>query len=424
VLYQLYDLQHAALTPLRLAAEATQQTFQNPFFPASYTKVGRAVAAGAELIERTTRRWGKPEFGLRTTSIGALTVPVTEQPVLNKPFCTLLNFDRALPAGHPGHDDPKLLLVAPLSGHYATLLRGTVEALLPHHDVYITDWADAKMVPVSRGRFNMEDYITYVMEFIRHLGPDVHVMAVCQPVVPVMAAVSLLAQMNDPCQPRTMTLMGGPIDTSAAPTVVTQLAEKKDIGWFERNVIHTVPVYYPGGLRRVYPGFIQLTGFMSMNLDRHVGAHLGLFRHLVRGDGESAEAHRKFYDEYLSVLDLTAEFYLETVNKVFQERALPTGALKWQDMTVDPAAIERTALMTVEGELDDISAPGQTIAAHRLCRNIPQAMKVNHLQEKVGHYGIFNGRRWREVIEPRIRAFIRSHDARSAQPKLRVVAAE
>lgn len=410
VLYQLYDLQHAALTPLRLIAEATQATFQNPFFPGSYTRLGRTIAAGAELIERTTRRWGKPEFGLPATSVRGREVKVSEVPVLTKPFCTLLNFQREVP-----HDDPKVLLVAPMSGHYATLLRGTVEALIQNHDVYITDWHDAKMVPLSRGRFDLDDYIDYVMEFIRYLGPDVHVMAVCQPAVPVLAAVSLLAQMDDPCQPRSMTLMGGPIDTTAAPTAVTKLAETRDIDWFERTVVTTVPAYYPGGLRRVYPGFIQLTGFMSMNLDRHVGEHLKLFRHLIRGDGESAEAHRKFYDEYLSVMDLTAEFYLQTVNTVFQRHALPKGEMMWRGMTVTPSAITKTALMTVEGELDDISAPGQTIAAHRLCSGIPDHMQVDHLQKGVGHYGIFNGRRWREEIEPRVRAFIRSHDGRASR---------
>ncbi len=408
MLYQLYDLQHAALLPLRLMAEATQQTFQNPFFPGAYTKVGRAMAAGAELIERTTRRWGKPDFGLPTTRIQGRDVAVTEQAVLTKPFCTLVNFERAC-----DRDDPKLLLVAPLSGHYATLLRGTVQALLPHHDVYITDWADAKLVPLARGSFNMEDYIAYVMQFLQFLGPNTHVMAVCQPAVPVLAAVALMAQADDPCQPRTMTLMGGPIDTGAAPTVVTELAETRDIDWFERNVITTVPAYYPGGLRQVYPGFVQLTGFMSMNLDRHVGEHVKLFQHLVRGDGESADAHRKFYDEYLSVLDLTAEFYLQTVAEVFQKRSLARGTLIWNGATVDTGAIERTALLTVEGELDDISAPGQTIAAHTLCRNLPEAMRHNHLQKGVGHYGIFNGRRWREEIEPKVRAFILAHDDRS-----------
>ncbi|HYE53030.1 MAG TPA: polyhydroxyalkanoate depolymerase, partial [Azospirillaceae bacterium] len=397
MLYQLYDLQHAALTPLRLFAEATQATFQNPFIPASYTKVGRAVAAGAELIERTTRRWGKPEFGLPKTVINGREVAVHEKVALRKPFGQLLHFERDTP-----HADPRVLLVAPLSGHYATLLRGTVEALLPNHDVYITDWQDAKMVPLARGRFDLDDYIAYIIDFLHFLGPDTHIMAVCQPAVPVLAAVALMAQMDDPDQPRSMTLMGGPIDTTAAPTQVTQLAATRDIEWFERHVVTAVPPYYPGGLRQVYPGFIQLTGFMSMNLDRHIDAHVNLFNHLVRGDGESAESHRRFYDEYLSVMDLPAEFYLQTVNTVFQEHKLPKGTMTWRELKVDCSAIGKTALMTVEGELDDISAPGQTIAAHRLCSGLPADKKVNLLQKGVGHYGIFNGRKWRENIMPQV----------------------
>ncbi|HYC01658.1 MAG TPA: polyhydroxyalkanoate depolymerase [Azospirillaceae bacterium] len=405
MLYQLYDLQHAALTPLRLFAEATQATFQNPFVPASYTTVGRAVAAGAEIIERTTRRWGKPEFGLPKTVINGREVAVNERIALRKPFGNLLHFERETP-----HADPKVLLVAPLSGHYATLLRGTVEALLPNHDVYITDWMDAKMVPLARGSFDLDDYIAYIMDFLHFLGPDTHIMAVCQPAVPVLAAVALMAQMDDPDQPRSMTLMGGPIDTKAAPTQVTELATTRDIEWFERSVITSVPVYYPGALRQVYPGFIQLTGFMSMNLDRHLDAHVNLFQHLVRGDGESAESHRRFYDEYLSVLDLPAEFYLQTVQTVFQEHSLPKGTMTWRGLKVDCSKIKHTALMTVEGELDDISAPGQTIAAHRLCSGLADEKKVNLLQKGVGHYGIFNGRKWRELIMPQVRSFIRSHD--------------
>jgi len=410
VLYQLYDLQHAALTPLRLFAEATQATFQNPFIPASYTKVGRAVAAGAELIERTTRRWGKPEFGLPKTVINGREVAVHEKVALRKPFGQLLHFERDTP-----HADPRVLLVAPLSGHYATLLRGTVEALLPNHDVYITDWQDAKMVPLARGRFDLDDYIAYIIDFLHFLGPDTHIMAVCQPAVPVLAAVALMAQMDDPDQPRSMTLMGGPIDTTAAPTQVTQLAATRDIEWFERHVVTAVPPYYPGGLRQVYPGFIQLTGFMSMNLDRHIDAHVNLFNHLVRGDGESAESHRRFYDEYLSVMDLPAEFYLQTVNTVFQEHKLPKGTMTWRELKVDCSAIGKTALMTVEGELDDISAPGQTIAAHRLCSGLPADKKVNLLQKGVGHYGIFNGRKWRENIMPQVRSFIRENDRSHAR---------
>ncbi|WP_207480447.1 polyhydroxyalkanoate depolymerase [Arenibaculum pallidiluteum] len=403
MLYQLYDLQHAALYPMRLLAEATQATFQNPFLPASYTRLGRSIAAGAELIERTTRRFGKPAWGLAKTRTPSGEASVAEVKVLRKPFCDLVHFKRSVP-----RQDPKVLLVAPMSGHYATLLRGTVDALLPEHEVYVTDWIDARQVPLSQGRFDLDEYVAYVMEFIRHLGPDVHVIAVCQPAVPVLAAVSLMSQADDPMQPLSMVLMGGPIDTAAAPTVVTQLAETRPLSWFERNVVTSLPVYYPGGLRRVYPGFVQLTGFMSMNLDRHVGEHLKLFEHLVRGDGESAEQHRRFYDEYLSVMDLPAEFYLQTVSTVFQERALARGRFTWRGQAVDPGAITRTALMTVEGELDDISAPGQTRAAHRLCSGLRPEQRQDYCQKGVGHYGIFNGRRFREMILPRIRNFIRN----------------
>ncbi|HZH26562.1 MAG TPA: polyhydroxyalkanoate depolymerase [Azospirillaceae bacterium] len=411
MLYQLYDLQHAALAPMRFLAEATQATFQHPLVPAAYTQAGRAIAAGAELLERVTRRFGKPEFGLPTTVIDGREVAVTERDVLVKPFCTLKRFERATDRG-----DPKLLVVAPLSGHYATLLRGTVEALLPAHDVYITDWVNARNVPLSEGPFGLDDYIAYVIEFLRHLGPNTHVLAVCQPAVPVLAAVSLLAQADDPCQPATMTLMGGPIDTTAAPTQPTRLAEARPLSWFERTVVATVPPWYPGAFRKVYPGFIQLTGFMSMNLDRHVDAHVNLFRHLVRGDGEGADAHRKFYDEYLSVMDLPADYYLQTVQRVFQEHHLPKGCFTWRGIKVEPQAIRKTGLMTVEGELDDISAVGQTSAAHRLCSGIPADRRVQHLQKGVGHYGIFNGRKWREEIMPRVRDFIRANDGGEIAP--------
>ncbi|MDR3516185.1 MAG: polyhydroxyalkanoate depolymerase [Azospirillaceae bacterium] len=405
MLYQLYDLRHVALTPLRLMAEATVTAFQNPFVPAAFTKAGRVVAAGAELVERSTRRYGKPLWGLKTTRIGEDSVAVTERIALHKPFGSLLHFQRAT-----DRQDPRILVVAPMSGHYATLLRGTVEALLPDHDVYITDWEDCRRIPLARGRFDLDAYIEYVIAFLHHLGPNTHVIAVCQPVVPVMAAVSLMAQDDDPGQPASMTLMGGPIDTRAAPTQVTRLAEARTLTWFERHVISTVPAYYPGALRRVYPGFVQLSGFMSMNLDRHVGEHVKLFQHLVQGDGDSASSHRRFYDEYLSVMDLPAEFYLQTIATVFQEHLLPRGLMRWRGNPVDPGAIRKTALMTVEGELDDISAPGQTRAAHALCTNLPAALQADHMQQGVGHYGIFNGRRWRDQILPRIHAFIRSHD--------------
>ena len=413
MLYQLYDMNQAALAPMRLAAEMTQATFQNPMFPLSYTRFGRTVAAGAEMFERTTRRFAKPEFGLDRTLIGNDEVAITEEVVLEKPFGQLIRFKR-----DTKRNDPKLLIVAPMSGHHATLLRGTVEALLPHHDVYITDWIDARHVPLMDGKFNLDTYIDYVIDFIDALGPETHVMAVCQPAVPVLAAISVMASNDMPNQPKSMTLMGGPIDTRAAPTAVTTFAEQRPMSWFERNVIAVVPPYYKGASRAVYPGFLQLSGFMSMNMDRHIGAHMKMFNHLIVGDGDSAASHRKFYDEYLSVMDLPAEFYLDTVRQVFKEYTLPRGAMTHRGEKVDPAAIRKTALFTVEGELDDISAVGQTQAAHRLCRNIPADMQRDHVQASVGHYGIFNGRRWREQIMPRVRDFIRDHDVkRSPAPR-------
>ncbi|MEM6901975.1 MAG: polyhydroxyalkanoate depolymerase [Pseudomonadota bacterium] len=413
MLYHLYDMNQAALAPMRLAAEVTQAAFQHPMFPLSYTQLGRTVAAGAEMFERTTRRFAKPDFELATTKIDGREVAVTEQIVAEKPFCRLMRFAR-----DTKRNDPKLLIVAPISGHHATLLRGTVEALLPHHDVYITDWIDARHVPLIDGVFNLDSYIDYVIDFLSIIGPDAHVMAVCQPAVPVLAAVSVMADQDMPHQPRSMTLMGGPIDTREAETAVTKFAEQRPMSWFERNVLAVVPPYYKGAGRVVYPGFLQLSGFMSMNMDRHIGAHLKMFQHLVKGDGESAAAHRKFYDEYLSVMDLPAEFYLDTVQKVFKEHSLPRGAMRHRGDPVDPSKIRKTALMTIEGELDDISAVGQTVAAHRLCRNLPETMKRHHLQKSVGHYGIFNGRRWREQIMPRVRDFIRDNDAkRSTAPR-------
>jgi poly(3-hydroxybutyrate) depolymerase len=410
MLYQFYDLGHFMAAPMRLAAEITGAMFRNPFHPLSNSRFGHVVSAGAEMIERTTRRYEKPQWNLPTTEVDGKKVSVSVETVLSKPFCNLLHFKR-----DTKKQDPRVLIVAPLSGHYATLLRGTVEAMLPDHDVYITDWINAKQVPLSQGHFTLEDNITYVMDFIRHLGSDTHVVAVCQPAVPVLCAVSLLAQMNDAAQPRSMTLMGGPIDTTRASTVVTKFPESKPLSWFERTVISHVPVYYPGAHRKVYPGFVQLSGFMSMNLERHVGEHMRLFQHLVKGDGDSATLHRKFYDEYLSVMDITAEFYLETVERVFQRHDLPRGAFKWKDMVVDPSAIQKTALLTVEGELDDISAPGQTIAAHDLCAGLKDNRKQHLFVKQVGHYGIFNGRRWRSEIQPAIAAFMRKHASSANQ---------
>ena len=411
MLYHLHELQHALMTPLRLQAELTRTVFQSPWNPLSYTQLGRNISATAEMAERLTKRFGRPEFGLHETQIGDRTVEVVEKTIVEKPFCRLLNFHRRIK-----RKDPKLLLVAPMSGHYATLLRGTVQALLPHHDIYITDWEDARQVPYSEGPFSLDTYITYLREFMSLLGPETHVMAVCQPTVPVLAAVSLMASDNDPNQPLSMILMGGPVDTRISKTEVTELAETRPLGWFEQAAVHEVPFHYPGAFRRVYPGFLQLGGFMSMNLDRHVGSYMQFFSHLVEGDGDSAEAHRKFYNEYLSVMDIPAEFYLQTVETVFQRQLLPRRRMKWRDplteelVDVRPQDIKKTALFTVEGELDDISARGQTTAAHDLCYSIPQAKQYHHFQLGCGHYGIFNGRRYREQIMPRIRHFIRSQD--------------
>jgi poly(3-hydroxybutyrate) depolymerase len=404
MLYHFHDLQRAALTPLRIAAEATQLAFQNPFMPTANTRIGRVITASAELIERSTRQFNKPAFNLKTTKRRGETLAVTEEIIARKPFCNLIHFQR-----NTGAIDPKILVVAPISGHYATLLRGTVEALLPEHDVYITDWIDAKLVPVSKGKFDLEDNIEYIMDFIRLLGPEVHVLAVCQPAVPVLCAAAIMAEMDDPKQARSMILMGGPIDTAVAPTVVTKLAEEHPIEWFETTVIQSLPFYYPGAYRLVYPGFIQLQGFVSMNVERHVGEYVKLFQNLVKGDDDSAASHRKFYDEYLSVMDTTAEFYLQTVERVFQKRDLANGTFMWHGKLVKPSAIEKTALLTVEGELDDISAPGQTRRAHDLCSSLPEKMKKAHLQIGVGHYGIFNGRKWREVILPVVAQFVRDH---------------
>ena len=404
--YQLYELNHAALQPYRALADAVQLFYTHPLNPLAGTPFGRSMAGAAELFERTTRRYAKPEFGLTETKVDFAAVPVREKVVWSRPFCNLIHFERDLPAGR--RPDPKMLLVAPMSGHYATLLRGTVEAFLPTAEVYITDWADARTVPLSKGRFDLDDYIDYVIDMLHRLGPDTHVVAVCQPSVPVLAAVAVMEQRGDPLVPATMTLMGGPIDTRRNPTAVNTLAEQKGIDWFRDNVIMPVPWPHPGFGRDVYPGFLQLSGFMSMNLDRHIIAHKDFFLHLVKNDGEP-EKHREFYDEYLAVMDLTAEFYLQTVETVFVRHDLPKGEMKHRGDLVDPSAIRNTALLTVEGENDDISGVGQTQAAHDLCINIPQSRRAHYLQPKVGHYGVFNGSRFRAEIAPRITDFITSH---------------
>jgi poly(3-hydroxybutyrate) depolymerase len=422
-LYWLYEMSHAALNPSRAVADATRLLFKNPLNPLYFTTFGKSIAAAAELFERSTRRYSQPEWRIASTLVGGQRVPVQIKSVWERPFCRLLHFERLF-EHRPRRPQPRLLIVAPLSGHYATLLRGTVEAFLPNHDVYITEWRDARMVPLSDGRFDLDDYIDYLISMLHALGGEIHVLAVCQPAVPVIAAVSVMEAEGDPHVPISMTLMGGPIDTRVNPTAVNLLAERRGIGWFQRNVITKVPFPNPGFMRDVYPGFLQLHGFMSMNLERHIEAHRQLFQHLVRGDGDSAQKHKEFYDEYLAVVDLAAEYYLQTVDTVFVRHALPKGEMMHRDRPVDPSRITRVALLTVEGEHDDISGVGQTEAAHRLCTGIPADRQAHWLQPDVGHYGVFNGSRFRAEIAPRISDFIlsMSHGARSrrsaATPKL------
>lgn len=422
MIYQLYEMNHAAIAPFRAAADAMKLVHSNPLNPLSYTPAGRAMAASLELFERMTRRYAKPEFGLATTVVDGTSVKVTEDIVWSKPFCDLIHFRRQLPPGRA--PDPKLLLVAPMSGHYATLLRGTVETLLPNAEVYITDWIDARMVPVAAGRFDLDDYIDYLIEMIRHIGPNTQVIGVCQPSVPVLAAVALMEAAGDPMTPSSMVLMGGPIDTRENPTAVNNLAQEKPLEWFRDNVIMNVPWPHPGFMRPVYPGFLQLSGFMSMNLDRHISAHKEFFEHLVQNDGDSAERHRDFYDEYLAVMDLTEEFYLQTVDTVFIKHALPKGEMMHRGVPVDTTKIRNTALLTVEGENDDISGLGQTRAAHTITPNLPDDKRMHYMQPDVGHYGVFNGSRFRKEIAPRILAFAAKHagmDATNKGPVKRVI---
>jgi poly(3-hydroxybutyrate) depolymerase len=389
--------------------------YTHPSNPLAHTHMGRALAASAEMFERSTRRFGKPEFRINSTTIAGKAVPVTEKILVEKPFCNLLHFER-----QTKRKDPKVLIVAPMSGHFATLLRGTVNAMLPHHDVYITDWLDARVVPIEDGVFDLDTYISYLIEFYEHLGEDFHVIAVCQPAVPVFASAVHLETIKSKHHPDSIILMGGPIDTRISKTQVNELAEEKDLSWFEDNVTMNVPLYYPGAMRKVYPGFIQLGGFMSMNLDTHVDKHMKFYQHLLIGDGESADAHRKFYNEYLSVMDISADFYLQTVDVVFQRHCLPKGEMVYTDPAtekehaINPAKIKKTAILTIEGEKDDISSLGQTTAVHTITTGLEANKKFHHLQQNVGHYGIFNGRRWREFIMPRVANFIRSFDENSS----------
>jgi poly(3-hydroxybutyrate) depolymerase len=405
MLYSLYEMQRAGLAPMRAMANGALSMLDLPFNPLRPTTAGRIAAAALDSFEHTTRSFGKPAFGLTETLIDGQMVAVTEEIAVAMPWGNLLHFKREtdLP------NDATLLLVAPMSGHYATLLRGTVAAFLPDHDVYITDWNDARDMKLSGPVFDLDSYVDYLIQFLRHLGPQTHVIAVCQPAVPVLAAVAVMNANEPAAAPRSMTLIGGPIDTREGPTEVNNFAKKHDMAWFEGTVIQRVPFGYPGFMRRVYPGFLQLAGFMAMNLDRHMDAHFKMFMHLVEGDGEPLEAKRAFYTEYRSVMDLSAEFYLQTIEAVFLEHRLPRGTFTHHGVLVNPAAITQTALLTIEGERDDISGIGQTKAAHQLVTSLPESMRMHHEQPDVGHYGLFNGRRFTTQIAPRIKDFITAH---------------
>lgn len=404
MLYSFYEMQRKALAPMRMMIDQGQHFFSNPMNPASYTQGGKALAAAFDVIETSTRPYGKPGFGLDHTTIDGTDVAIEEQIALRLPFGQLKRFKRLAKT-----TDPKLLIIAPMSGHYATLLRGTVEEMIKDHDVYITDWRDAKTVPMFEGSFDLNDYINYVVQFLDFLGPDTHIMAVCQPSVPALAAVARMHQDGNPNIPATLTMMGGPIDTRVNPTGVNDHATRKPMAWFRQNVIATVPPPHAGFMRRVYPGFLQLAGFMSMNLGNHVVKHYDMFKHLVEGSDESADSTRVFYEEYLAVMDMTAEFYLQTVEEVFQKFSLPKGEMMHEGTPIDLSAIDKTAIFSVEGERDDISGVGQTEAVHALTPHLP-AHKHHHYEQKgVGHYGIFNGRKWREQISHKVRDVIRKH---------------
>ena len=408
MLYQMHEMNRTLLSPLIQWAEASSKLFTNPVSPFAHTPFAQRIAAGYDLMFRLGKDYEKPSFGITSVEIDGQRVSVIEDIALEKPFCKLLHF-RKEGRNSQSADLPKVLLVAPLSGHHATLLRDTVKTLLPEHDVYITDWTDARMVAMDHGAFHLHDYVYYVQDFIRHLGPNLNVISVCQPTVPVLAAISLMASNKEPNLPKTMVMMGGPIDPRKAPTQVNDLATNKPFSWFENNVIYSVPPNYPGYGRRVYPGFLQHAGFVAMNPKRHAQSHWEFYLHLREGDNESAEEHRKFYDEYNAVLDMPAEYYLETIKTVFQDHALPLGTWEVEGQLVRPQDIKDVALLTIEGELDDISGLGQTRAAHELCAHIPKEMKQQFTAPKCGHSGIFSGRRWREVIAPKISEFIRAH---------------
>ncbi|MFT3974733.1 MAG: polyhydroxyalkanoate depolymerase [Amaricoccus sp.] len=410
MLYHAYEMTHAAISPMRAAARVGQEVIRNPFNPMASSYGSRAVSAALEMFINATRRYGKPDFGIAAVQVDGMDTPIEEEVVWEAPFARVIHFKRLSTAAET-RNDPKVLMVAPMSGHYATLLRGTVRDMLPNHDVYITDWLDARDVPLAAGDFDLDDYTDYLVRMIEALsgeGERIAVMAVCQPGIPVMAAASLMARDRNPKRPASMVLMGSPMDTARNPKQPNELAVKRPLGWFENNVVVMVPWPCRGFMRRVYPGFLQLSGFLAMNIDRHVDAHVHQFQNLVRGDGDGAEQHRTFYDEYLAVMDLTAEFYLQTIERVFQKRLMAKGQYRYRGTPLDTTLVDDIALMTVEGEKDDITGLGQTQAAHDMTPRLPAEKRGHFVAEGVGHYGVFNGSRWRKMIEPRVREFIRA----------------
>ncbi|WP_232788452.1 polyhydroxyalkanoate depolymerase [Macromonas nakdongensis] len=433
MLYQLYETQRSLMEPFSDFAQLTAKLYTNPLSPVAQAPFAQRIAAAYDLMHRLGKDYEKPEFGIRTVDIGDSHVAIHERIEIEKPFCELRRFKRY--SDDPDtlialKKQPVVLIVAPLSGHYSTLLRDTVRTMLKDHKVYITDWKNARLVPLSEGEFHLDDYVNYVQDFIRYLQGqygNCHVMSVCQPTVPVLAAVSLMASRGEKT-PLSMTMMGGPIDARKSPTAVNALAVQRSFEWFENNVIYRVPTNFPGAGRRVYPGFLQHTGFIAMNPDRHASSHYDYFQDLVKGDNESVEAHRKFYDEYNAVLDMDADYYLETINTVFQEFKLVHGTWEVRNPQgrkelVRPQDIRTTGLLTVEGELDDISGSGQTRAAHDLCSGIEDSEQRHFEVEGAGHYGIFSGRRWREMVYPVVKAFILEHQTAPAAPVIEAPAA-
>ncbi len=419
MLYQIYETQRALMAPFAEFASASAKLYDHPLSPFAHTPLAQRISASFDLLHRLAKEYEKPPFAISAATVDGIEVAVQEQVPLVKPFCRLLRFKRFTDnprALEVMKRQPTVLVVAPLSGHHSTLLRDTVKSLLHDHKVFITDWTDARMVPESVGPFHLDDYVEYVQEFIRHCGPDVHVISVCQPTVPVLAAVSLMASRGERT-PLSMTMMGGPIDARRSPTSVNNLAMNKSFSWFENNVIFRVPQNFPGAGRRVYPGFLQHTGFVAMNPDRHLNSHYDYFQHLISGDDDSAEAHRQFYDEYNAVLDMPAEYYLDTIKTVFQDFALVNGTWVVNGESVRPQDITGTALLTVEGELDDISGAGQTRAAHELCSGIPKNRQFHYDVIGAGHYGIFSGRRWRELVYPEVRDFIKRYNQVTETPE-------